>query len=153
VNAQTDLKNFLKTQLLFWMLAAPDGHAKNFSLRILPRGRYALTPLYDVMSIWPIEGNGASQFSWHKTKLAMALHGKNRHDHFKDIQRRHFNATAAKFFQRDDAEDVIAEVLADLERAIAAVSARLPVGYPEKVASSVFVGLRRTAKLLASAVP
>lgn len=45
VNAEADLKNFLKTQLLFWMLAAPDGHAKNFSLRILPLGRYKLTPM------------------------------------------------------------------------------------------------------------
>lgn len=153
VSAPVDLKNFLKTQLLFWMMAAPDGHAKNFSLRILPRGRYALTPLYDVMSIWPVEGKGASQFSWHKAKLAMALQGKNRHYHFKDIQRRHFNATAARLFQRDSAEDVIDEVLQDLERAIAAVAARLPAGYPERVATSVFDGLRRTARLLANSAP
>ena len=153
VNAQADLKNFLKTQLLFWMMAAPDGHAKNFSLRILPRGRFALTPLYDVMSIWPVEGNDASQFSWHKAKLAMALHSKNRHYNFKDIQRRHFNATAAKFFQRESAEDVIEEVLGDLERAIAAVTARLPAGYPERVVTSVFAGLRRTAKLLVNSAP
>lgn len=150
LNAQADLRNFLKAQLLFWMLAAPDGHAKNFSLRILARGRYALTPLYDVMSIWPVEGKGASQFSWHKSKLAMALHGKHRHYHFKDIQRRHFNATAAKFFQRESAEDVIEEVLEHLERAIAAVTARLPAGYPEKVATAIFAGLRRTADLLAN---
>jgi len=132
------------------MMAAPDGHAKNFSLRILARGRYTLTPLYDVMSIWPVEGNGASQFSWHKAQLAMALHGKHRHCNFKDIQRRHFNATAAKFFQRESAEDVIEEVLEHLERAIAAVTARLPAGYPEKVATAIFAGLRRTADLLAN---
>jgi len=153
MNAPADLKNFLKTQLLFWMMAAPDGHAKNFSLRILPRGRYALAPLYDVMSIWPVEGNGASQLSWHNAKLAMALHGKNRHHQFKDIQRRHFNATAAKFFQRESAEDVIEEVLDGLERAIAAVTARLPAGYPERVATAVFAGLRRAAKILANSTP
>jgi len=153
VNAQADLRNFLKTQLLFWMMAAPDGHAKNFSLRILPRGRYALTPLYDVMSIWPVEGNSPSQFSWHKAKLAMALHGKNRHYNFKDIQRRHFNATAVQFFQRESAEDVIDEVLAGLERVIAAVTNRLPANYPERVASTVFAGLRRTAQFLASSAP
>jgi serine/threonine-protein kinase HipA len=153
VNAAADLKAFLKAQLLFWMMAAPDGHAKNFSLRILPRGRYALTPLYDVMSIWPVEGKGAGQFSWHKAKLAMALHGKNRHDRFKDIQRRHFNATAARFFQRDSAEDVLEEVLQGLEPAIAAVTARLPAGYPERVATSVFKGLQRTAQLLADSAP
>ncbi|MEK8025952.1 type II toxin-antitoxin system HipA family toxin [Pseudaquabacterium rugosum] len=148
VNAEADLKTFLKSQLLFWMMAAPDGHAKNFSLRILPRGRYALTPLYDVMSIWPVEGKGAAQFSWHKARLAMALHGKNRHDRFKDVQRRHFNATAARFFQRDSAEDVIEDVLNSLEHAITAVTARLPAGYPERVATTVFKGLRRTAQLL-----
>lgn len=153
VNAGADLKSFLKTQLLFWMIAAPDGHAKNFSLRILPLGRYTLTPLYDVMSIWPVEGNGANQFSWYKAKLAMALQGKSRHYSFKDIQRRHFNATAAKFFYRESAEDVIAEVLEDVESAIAAVTARLPIGYPENVAISVFAGLRRTAQILAASTP
>ena len=152
VNAEANLKNFLKTQLLFWMLAAPDGHAKNFSLRILPRGRYTLTPIYDVMSIWPVEGNGANQFSWYKAKLAMALQGKNRHYSFKDIQRRHFNATATKFFQRESAEDVIKEVLEDLEKAITAVAARLPIGYPERIAISVFEGLRRTAKILSDSI-
>ena len=152
VNAEANLKNFIKTQLLFWMLAAPDGHAKNFSLRILPRGRYTLTPIYDVMSIWPVEGNGANQFSWYKAKLAMALQGKNRHYSFKDIQRRHFNATATKFFQRESAEDVIKEVLEDLEKAITAVAARLPIGYPERIAISVFEGLRRTAKILSDSI-
>jgi serine/threonine-protein kinase HipA len=149
VNAQADLKNFLKTQLLFWMMAAPDGHAKNFSLRILPRGRYALTPFYDVMSIWPVEGNSASHLSWHKAKLAMALHSKNRHYHFKNIQRRHFNAVAAKFFQRESAEDVIEEVLEGLAPAIAAVAARLPADFPEKVASAICSGVRRMATVLA----
>ncbi|MEN9893984.1 MAG: hypothetical protein RLY78_4279 [Pseudomonadota bacterium] len=153
VNAAADLTNFLKTQLLFWMLAAPDGHAKNFSLRILPRGRHVLTPVYDVMSIWPVEGRGPSQFSWHKARLAMALHGKSRHDRFKDVQRRHFNATAARFFQRDSAEDVIAEVLQAVERVIAAVSARLPEDYPEPVAAAIFAGLRRSARLLVDAPP
>jgi len=33
-----DLATLLKAQLLFWMLAATDGHAKNFSIHLLPRG-------------------------------------------------------------------------------------------------------------------
>ncbi len=96
VHAEEDLSTLLKSQLLFWMLAAPDGHAKNFSIRVLPQGRYCLTPLYDVMSIWPVEGAGPNQFSHFRAKMAMALLGKNRHYHFKDIQRRHFNSTAAR---------------------------------------------------------
>jgi RNA polymerase sigma-70 factor (ECF subfamily) len=124
VRAQEDLSTLLKTQVLFWMLAAPDGHAKNFSLRVLPEGRYALTPLYDVMSIWPVEGRGANRFSWHKGRLAMAVWGKRKHDRLREVQRRHFNGTAARFFQRPDAEDVIEEVLAGTPAAIDSVANR-----------------------------
>ena len=45
-----DGRNFLCAQLLFWLLAAIDGHAKNFSLFVLQGGRYRMTPLYDVLS-------------------------------------------------------------------------------------------------------
>jgi serine/threonine-protein kinase HipA len=42
-----DLATLLQAQLLFWMLAATDGHAKNFSLHLLAGGSFRLTPLYD----------------------------------------------------------------------------------------------------------
>lgn len=145
VQAEKDLTTLLTTQLLFWLLAAPDGHAKNFSLRILPQGRYALTPLYDVMSIWPVQGNGPNQFSMFKAKMAMAVLGKNKHYLFKDIQRKHFNTMAAKCFQRVDAEDVIRTVLARVPTAIDAVAGRLPPGFPEWIAQSIFEGLRSSA--------
>lgn len=148
VQAEQDLATLLKTQVLFWMLAAPDGHAKNFSIRLLPQGRYALTPLYDVMSIWPVEGSGASQFPLHKAKLAMALLGKNKHYHFKDVQRRHFNSTAARCFQRPDAEELIGQVLERTPVAIDNIASKLPSGFPEKVAASIFQGLRRSAEQL-----
>ena len=78
-NAETDLVTFFRSQLLFWMLAATDGHAKNFSLRLLPGGRYELTPLYDVLSAWPVTGQGANLLNYKELKLAMALHSTNRH--------------------------------------------------------------------------
>jgi serine/threonine-protein kinase HipA len=148
VQAEQDLATLLKTQVLFWMLAAPDGHAKNFSIRLLPEGRYSLTPLYDVMSVWPAEGDGASQFSRHKAKLAMALLGKSKHYHLKDIQRRHFNSTAARHFQRADAEDLIEQVLERTPAAIENVARALPEGFPGKIAESIFRGLRRSAEEL-----
>jgi serine/threonine-protein kinase HipA len=148
VQAEQDLAALLTTQVLFWMLAAPDGHAKNFSIRLLPEGRYSLTPLYDVMSIWPAEGDGASQFSRHKARLAMALSGKSRHYHVKDIQRRHFNSTAARYFQRADAEDIIEKVLQRTPSAIENVARRLPEGFPGKIADRIFQGLRQSAEKL-----
>lgn len=52
--AETDRSHFLAAQLLFWLLAAPDGHAKNFSLFLEPLGRFRLTPFYDILSAWPV---------------------------------------------------------------------------------------------------
>lgn len=39
-DAFADRRVFMQAQLLFWLLAAPDGHAKNFSLFIERGGRY-----------------------------------------------------------------------------------------------------------------
>jgi len=148
--AEADLTTLLTSQLLFWLMAAPDGHAKNFSIHLLPAGRYALSPLYDVMSIWPIEGGGANQYSLHNAKLAMALLGKNKHYRFADVQRRHFNSTATKCFLRADAEEVIESVLARTSGAIEAVAARLPSGFPDRVAETIFAGIKRSAQQLAA---
>lgn len=148
IQAEKDLTTLLTTQLLFWMLAAPDGHAKNFSLRVHPQGRYQLTPLYDVMSIWPVEGNGPNQFSMFKAKMAMAILGKNKHYLFKDIQRRHFNNMAVKCFDRTGAEDVIDRILVSTPRVIKSMTTKLPEGFPVWIAESVFNSLRASAGLL-----
>ena len=42
--AAADRSNFMRTQLLFWVLAAIDGHAKNFSIFLLLGSAYRLTP-------------------------------------------------------------------------------------------------------------
>src|SRR5581483_9649449 len=91
---ETDRRQFLSTQLLFWLLAAPDGHAKNFSVFLETGGRYRLTPLYDIISAWPVIGNGAKQLQWQKIKLAMAVGSRNAHYRMAIIQRRHWNETA-----------------------------------------------------------
>ena len=71
--------SFLKAQIVFWLLAAPDGHAKNFSLFHERGGRYPLTPFYDVLSAWPSGGRSAGKIPRQKLKMAMAVEGKNRH--------------------------------------------------------------------------
>lgn len=148
--SREDLTTLLASQVLFWLMAAPDGHAKNFSIRLLAEGRYMLAPLYDIMSIWPLEGAGPNQYSLHKAKLAMALISKHKHYRFSEVQRRHFNSTAALYCLRADAEDVIEDVLARVPRAIDAVAGRLPTGFSDRVATTIFDGLVRSARLLAS---
>jgi serine/threonine-protein kinase HipA len=148
VTRDADLACLLKAQLLFWMLAATDGHAKNFSIRILSQGRFQLTPLYDVLSIWPIMGEGANRISWHNARLAMSVRGKNKHYLLKNIQRRHFNAMAAQCGLGETAEPLIKEILAATPAVIASVQKKLPKGFPQHVLDSILKGLSKSAKQL-----
>lgn len=136
MNAEQDMRTLLASQVLFWMLRAPDGHAKNFSVQILPGGRFRLTKLYDVMSAYPVLGDGPNQWSPFEIKLAMALLGKNRHYQMHNIERRHFNSTAQKVGYAESAESVIEDILARTPAAIAQVRQSLPENFSQHVARS-----------------
>jgi serine/threonine-protein kinase HipA len=144
----SDLRQLVKAQLLFWMLGAIDGHAKNFSLRILPGGQYALTPLYDVLSAWPAIGRGSDRMPWEKAKLAMAVTGKNKHYVLKDIQRRHFNEMAMQCGLGRDAEAIIREVIAATPGVISSVQRAVPASFPQQVLDAIFDGLSDSARRL-----
>ena len=143
-----DLATLLRAQLLFWMLAATDGHAKNFSLHLLAGGRYRLTPLYDVLSAWPVTGGGPNHLDSSKLRLAMALRGKNTHYRIKDMQRRHFNATAQQCGFGQDMEGIIEEVLSETPGVIEQVGAKLPAGFPEDIFEAITQGLIQSAERL-----
>ncbi|MFL9910671.1 type II toxin-antitoxin system HipA family toxin [Paraburkholderia sp. RL17-337-BIB-A] len=148
VSARQDIETLLASQILFWMLAAPDGHAKNFSIRLLAGGQYRLTPLYDVMSIWPVEGNGPNQWAWYKARLAMAMWSRSKHDAFRDVQRRHFNTMALRCSYGANAEPLIQRLIDQTPEVIARVSAELPERFPGKVAERIFKGLKSSAARL-----
>ena len=82
-----DRETFFKAQVAFWLLAAIDGHAKNFSVFLQADG-FQLTPLYDVMSAYPYFGKGNIQKQ--KIKMAMKVHSKNTHYRWHNIQTRHW---------------------------------------------------------------
>ncbi|MFM0099092.1 type II toxin-antitoxin system HipA family toxin [Paraburkholderia nemoris] len=153
VSAQQDIETLLASQILFWMLAAPDGHAKNFSIRLLAGGQYRLTPLYDVMSIWPVEGSGPNQWSWFKARLAMGMWSRSKHDAFRDVQRRHFNTMALRCSYGANAEPLIQRLIEQTPEVIARVSAGLPERFPGKVAERIFKGLKNSAAKLDTMPP
>lgn len=146
--AQTDLRHFMKSQILFWLLAAPDGHAKNFSIQILPQGQFKLAPLYDVMSIWPIEGTGPNQWSIHKLKLAMAFWGKNKHYQHKEVLQRHLVSTAKICGLKADVASMIEEIVTQAPQAIANTQAQLPHGFKPAVLDKTLAGLQATLERL-----
>jgi serine/threonine-protein kinase HipA len=146
---EKDLSTLLRAQLLFWMLAATDGHAKNFSIRLLAQGRYRLTPLYDVLSAWPITGPRHNQLHLKKLKLAMSLRGtKTKHYRLEEMNRRLFNLTAGQCGLGSDMESIITDVVTATPGVIEKVRCRLPHGFPAELFESVTTGLRKAARQL-----
>ena len=148
--AEADRQRFLTAQLIFWLLGAPDGHAKNFSIFIEPEGRFRLTPFYDVMSAWPVTGSGPNLFDRKQLKLAMAVRGKNKHDLIDNIQRRHWNATAKRNAMGSTFETSIEKVLAAVPGVLETVASELPPGFTTKVSVPILEGIRVQAARLAA---
>ena len=144
----SDLASFFKAQVLFWMLRAIDGHAKNFSFFLNPGGRFQLTPLYDVLSAWPVIGRGSGKWPQQKLKMAMAWLGeKGRYYKPLEITGRRMLLTA-KRLGLGDAETILNELVAQTPTVIAAVQAQLPADFPQNVAEPVFTGLQTSASQL-----
>jgi serine/threonine-protein kinase HipA len=153
ITREQDRRDFFKAQLLFWMLCATDGHAKNFSLFLRPGGRYQLTPLYDVLSAYPVLGEGPARASPHRVRMAMAVRSINAHWRMRDILRRHWVALGARHgVVTEDGRQVdvlIDDVVARTPAVIGAVRAQLPGDFPAAVADSILDGLRAAANRLA----
>jgi len=152
--ALADRQNFFKTQLVFWLLAATDGHAKNFSIFHLPQSRFHATPLYDVLSAHPIIGNGPNQLAPQRAKLAMAIRGRNAHYRMHDVQRRHWTAQALRAgLGPAFAENLIEELVQEVPRVVDSVQAQLPDGFPADLADSILQGLLHQAQRLNAMPP
>jgi serine/threonine-protein kinase HipA len=137
---------FLKAQIVFWLLGATDGHAKNFSVFLRPGGRFRLTPLYDVMSVQPAVD--AKQLRRNKMKLALAV-GDNRHYAVHEIMPRHFLQTAAKSgIPASAVQSILNDLLEAGQSAVRKATEELPAGFPEELAQSIVSGLRARMRLV-----
>jgi len=149
-NAQTDRLDFLRTQVLFWMLAAIDGHAKNFSVFIETEGRFRLAPRYDVMSAYPVIGASSGHLQQQKINMAMAFWRKNRHYRWAEIHRWHLEKTASDCGLASVVPSVIDDLVQATDGAIQRVCAALPPTFPTTVAEPIFSGLKGAAAQLAN---
>jgi serine/threonine-protein kinase HipA len=142
-----DRETFFRTQILYWLLGAIDGHAKNYSVFIEPESAYVMTPLYDILSAFPILG--AKGISAQKAKMAMALQGKNRQYHWAQIQPRHFPATAERVgFSASRAKAMMREIGEQTPEVIASVSKILPADFPPHISEAIFRGMEKQAERL-----
>jgi serine/threonine-protein kinase HipA len=137
-----DRIKFIKSVFLFWILGAIDGHAKNFSISIEAQGRYQLTPLYDVISGYPLAAK--RQIEWQELKMAMSLKGKNRHYLWNNIQLRHWFAMADRCqFSAKAMQEIVDEVFDNMENVISHVTQILPPHFPAHISDPIFSGMRQ----------
>ncbi|HEU4653394.1 MAG TPA: type II toxin-antitoxin system HipA family toxin [Steroidobacteraceae bacterium] len=141
-----DRRLFLKAQIVFWLLGATDGHAKNFSIFLRPGGGFRLTPLYDVMSLQP--AYRAGQVQRNRMKLAMSV-GTQRHYVLHTIAPRHFMQTAlTSGLAREVVEEVFADLIAKGRMATKQVEAQVGQTVPSQIKRAVFELLNERLKLL-----
>ena len=137
----TDQRMFIKSQIVFWLLGATDGHAKNFSIFLKSGGRFWMTPLYDVMSAQP--SVDAGRLRENRFKLALAV-GGNRHYVVNTILPRHFAQTATREgIPCPVIDEICRELAEEAEPAIEKVLQSLPQEFPTELANSVVNGIRR----------
>lgn len=154
--ADEDKLVFVKAQLAFWLMAATDGHAKNFSIFLERGGGFHMTPLYDVLSIWPIIGNGPNQINPRRAKLAMAIRSnlgsKNTHYHLHEIHTRHWQTLAQQSGVPDAFDHMVALVL-QVPDALERVAAALPEGFPQRVFKPIRAGMLAQAEKFMAELP
>ena len=149
-NSADDRRTFFKANVVFWLLCAIDGHAKNFSLFIEPGGRFHMTPLYDVLSAYPVLGGGRNQLAPQKARMAMAVAGANRHYRWSRIQPRHWLSTAAAVGLAATARDDLQQIAGRAPEVVSKVAEVLPTDFPARVSEPIFAGLLKNAKTLAA---
>jgi len=142
--AAEDRRDFIRTQLVFWLLAAIDGHAKNFSIFLLPGGAFRLTPRYDILSAYPMIGHGRGRLSPQKITMAMAVEGKNRHYHWNGIRLRHWMETA-KRCGVPQMETIIREIVDLTPTVVENVRDITPSKFPAEIGGRILDGVKTAA--------
>lgn len=142
ITPDEDRKQFMKSVFLFWVLGAIDGHAKNFSIFLKQGGRFNLTPIYDVMSAYPLAKK--RQIDYRKMKMAMSLNGKNKHYEWHGIMPRHWFEEAKKVdFPETDMQEIIDKTVSDVDVVITGVSGQLPDNFPNGISEPIFNDIKK----------
>jgi len=145
---EEDRRTVLKAQILFWLIGATDGHAKNFSVFLGPGGTYRLTPLYDILSAQP--SLDARQIESKQMKLAMAVGAKN-HYRIDGIQTRHFFETArAAGLSKATVQALIDEIRATAGDVMERLADELPPRFPKSIHVSVSKAVTARLRILSA---
>jgi serine/threonine-protein kinase HipA len=126
---ERDRHSFLKAQIIFQLLGAIDGHAKNFSVLLGPGGM-VLAPIYDVMTVYLALQENQVQFK--DLKLSMKV-GDGKTYNLRYITRKHWFKTAARcHFPQQELEGIFKDLNEKLKKLPQRPFA-LPRGFPQSL--------------------
>lgn len=136
-------RTFIKAQLVFWLIGATDGHAKNFSLFLHPQGGFSLAPLYDILSTqWQ---HDRRQIKRNDMRLAMPVGNKCRY-RLDEIRPHRFEQTARRAgFPVGTLREVMAEMVEALPGAAHTVQIATEASVPDAMAEAILNAAARRA--------
>lgn len=141
-----DQRDFLTCLMLFWLIGATDGHAKNFSIFLRPHGRYGLTPLYDVLTAQPAYDR--DQIRKNSYKLAMSA-GRKPHYRIFEVAGRHFVETAKEAGMGPAmVEGAIRNILERADAAPQRALERMPADFATEIHESMVAAMRHHLPIL-----
>lgn len=152
VSADEDRRTFLKAQVVFWLLAAIDGHPKNYCLRLLPGGEYRLAPLFDIVSFqWTIH---RGVFDADRVPLSFEVGTTEPTNAIGKITPHHFvESGEAAGIPPAVTREILTELVETRGEAFDHLRARLPDDFPPEVSDPILAAaskrLDETAQYLA----
>lgn len=145
-----DRADFFKAQIIFWLIGATDGHAKNFSIFLRPGGGFKLTPFYDVLTAQTAFDD--KQIPHKSFKLAMSVGGSRKYK-ILDIAGRHFAETAKEAgIGPAIIRDAMTAILETADKAPEIALAAMPDDFPPAIHESVSRALASRIGTLAAAL-
>jgi serine/threonine-protein kinase HipA len=144
-----DVATFLLAQMMNWVLGNTDAHGKNFSVFLQRGATYSMTPVYDVISLWPIVGDAPNQLKQKAMKLAIPVRTQKTLRKLDDV-------TPADWFHAadrsgvPDLRDLVRRIAAEVTPAIQRVCERLPTRFPERLIDKILPRARARAQAIAT---
>lgn len=140
-----DRMAFLHAQLVYFLLGATDGHAKNFSVFLKPNSGLRLTPFYDILTAYPALTK--RQLERKEMKLAMSV-GENHHYRVFEIRYRHWEQTAgAANVPKTELANLVSEVREKAEH-LEQVMNNLPKTLDRELIEPTFDQIMKRVKIL-----
>ena len=139
-----DRFDFFKAMMIFDLLFATDGHAKNFSV-FLEKDGFRMTPFYDVMSGYFLFKRERRRLS--DLKLAMKV-GNSGHYNFRKISKRHYDETAKKCGINKTKFEKISSEISELYQKLSISNEELDPYLNRDTLEIILEGMKKRAKIV-----